>query len=102
MIKLENTEVVGLEHAIRGMRNPMNSWEKSDSIDGGRDGLKFYRKIVEQSKNVLKKDGIIAFEIGYDQAEEVESLLELNGYRDIEIKKDLAGLDRVIVARFNG
>ena len=31
MIKLENTEVVGWEHAIRGMRNPMNSWEKSDS-----------------------------------------------------------------------
>ena len=34
MIKLENTEVIGWEHAIRGMRNPMNSWEKSDSVYG--------------------------------------------------------------------
>ena len=34
MIKFENTEVLGWEHAIRGMRNPMNSWEKSDSVYG--------------------------------------------------------------------
>ena len=38
MIKLENNEVVGLEHAIRGMRNPMNSWEKSDSLFYDEDG----------------------------------------------------------------
>lgn len=87
---------------IETLMSDVKDYEPMLALDGGRDGLKFYRKIVEQSKNVLKKDGIIAFEIGYDQAEEVESLLELNGYRDIEIKKDLAGLDRVIVARFNG
>lgn len=40
MIKLENNEVVGLEHAIRGMRNPMNSWEKSDSGYCQRDLLR--------------------------------------------------------------
>ena len=41
MIKIENAEVMGWEHVIRGMRNPMNSWEKSDSgiCKGGDDGI---------------------------------------------------------------
>ena len=50
MIKIENTDVTGFEHAIRGMRNPMNSWDKSDSIYGTR-----YR--LYDGSDVFTKDG---------------------------------------------
>ena len=51
MLKLENTEVLGWEHAIRGMRNPMNSWEKSDS---GWDEI--YHTTVDKDKFLMVKD----------------------------------------------
>ena len=49
MIKIENSEVLGWEHAIRGMRNPMNSWEKSDSGYCGRDLLRDCRTCVHRN-----------------------------------------------------
>lgn len=54
MIKFENTEVMGWEHAIRGMRNPMNSWEKSDSIFGGKFSYGLFNNVsVSIGKNDL-------------------------------------------------
>ncbi|MCR5430059.1 MAG: peptide chain release factor N(5)-glutamine methyltransferase [Eubacterium sp.] len=71
------------------------------ALDGGESGLDFYKQIIEQSKEYLKTDGKIFFEIGFDQAEEVSSILKENNYHDIVVKKDLSGLDRVVIATRN-
>lgn len=69
------------------------------ALDGDTDGLKFYRIIAEKAGEFLNKDGYLFLEIGYDQGEAVKELLSLNGFNDIRILKDLAGLDRVISAK---
>ena len=70
------------------------------ALDGGEDGLYFYKVIAENAYKYLNKNGILALEIGYDQKEEVINLLELEGkYTDIYCKKDLAGNDRIIVCK---
>ena len=69
------------------------------ALDGGKDGLDFYRKIILNVRKFLKEDGVLALEIGYNQKEEVIKLLEKQNYKEIYCKKDLAGNDRVIVCR---
>ena len=69
------------------------------ALDGGESGLDFYRRIIKDSKDHLKTNGMIFFEIGFDQAEEVSKILKENDYHDIVVKKDLSGLDRVVIAR---
>lgn len=69
------------------------------ALDGGEDGLKFYKKIIKEAKKYLNKDGILAFEIGYNQKVAVEELLKENYYRNIYSKKDLAGNDRIVVGQ---
>ena len=70
------------------------------ALDGGTDGLDFYRVISNEADMFLKDNGILFLEIGYDQKEEVMKLLESqNIYKSIECKKDLSKNDRVIIAR---
>ena len=69
------------------------------ALDGGKDGLDFYRKIILNAKRYLKENGILALEIGYDQKEKVIEILEKQNYREIYCKQDLAGNDRVIISR---
>lgn len=70
------------------------------ALDGGKDGLDFYRKISEVAYKFLKPKGKIYLEIGYDQKEEVIKLLEsINKYENIVCIKDLSGNDRVVIAK---
>lgn len=69
------------------------------ALDGGEDGLKFYREIIKNAKDYLTEDGYLAFEIGYDQRESVMTLLRENGYKNVYFKKDLSGNDRVVVGQ---
>ena len=74
--------------------------EPNIALDGGEDGLYFYRIIAENAYNYLNKGGILALEIGYDQKDEVINLLKLeDNYTDIYCKKDLSGNDRIIIAK---
>lgn len=68
--------------------------EPKIALDGGEDGLKFYKIIRENVENFLEKDGTLLMEIGYDQKEEVQKLFE-----NSKCIKDLAGNDRVIIWR---
>lgn len=73
--------------------------EPSIALDGGEDGLKFYREIIKNAKEYLKEDGYLAFEIGYNQKDSVMNLLKENGYKNVYSKKDLSGNDRVVVGQ---
>lgn len=74
--------------------------EPNIALDGGEDGLDFYRVIAKNAYKYLNKDGILALEIGYDQKEELIRLLEeTEKYTDIYSKKDLGGNDRIIVCK---
>ena len=66
------------------------------ALDGKEDGLFFYRIIIEESRNYLKQNGMLYFEIGHDQGEDVKRLMEQAGFVNVIVKKDLAGLDRVV------
>ncbi len=70
------------------------------ALDGREDGLFFYRKIIAGAGKYLNRGGKLFFEIGYDQGEAVSRLLEDAGFVDIEIKKDYAGLNRVVFGTF--
>lgn len=69
------------------------------ALDGGADGLDFYRFIAENYKDYLKTDGALLFEIGETQADAVADILKSNGYSDIEIKNDIYGNARIAVCR---
>ena len=88
------------EEEIDNLMNDVKDYEPKTALSGGKSGLDFYERIVEESKNVLKKNGILAFEIGHDQGEEVSELMKVNSYKEVRIIKDLASLDRVVIGRF--
>ena len=70
------------------------------ALDGGKDGLEFYKKIIQEADSYLKENGYLCFEIGYDQRESVIHLLkQKQKYKEIYGKKDLSGNDRIIVAK---
>ena len=66
------------------------------ALDGGDDGLIFYRRIIGESGQYLKKGGVLLVEIGHDQGEEVYQIFSDNGFTDINVIKDLSGNDRVV------
>lgn len=82
---------------IEDLMEDVRNYEPRLALSGGEDGLFFYRKITEQSIKCLVPGGMLAFEIGYDQREEVSGILKNFGFSDIEVLKDLAGNDRVVV-----
>ena len=86
---------------IEKLEPEVRDYDPIMALDGDIDGLRFYRRIIKESSNYLDNNGFIAFEIGYNQGDDVKSLLEEKGYKDIHIYKDLGGLDRVIIGRNN-
>ena len=76
--------------------------EPQIALDGGYDGLDFYRKISKQAIDYLKFGSFLCFEIGYDQKEEVTEIIEnLEHYKGTYCKKDLCGNDRIIITQVN-
>ena len=86
---------------INNLMDDVKIYEPHIALDGGEDGLVFYRKIIKESKLALKDNGLLAFEIGHDQGESVKKLMEEEGFSNIRLVKDLAGLDRVLLGYFN-
>ena len=71
-------------------------FEPMEALDGGPDGLNFYRKITQEAPQYLKENGYLFFEIGYDQGAAVQQLMTTAGFSDVTVIKDLAGNDRVV------
>lgn len=68
------------------------------ALDGGNDGCQFYRRLAAEAGKYLREDGQLYLEIGYDQGKTVASLLQENGFNEIQVHQDLAGHDRVVSA----
>jgi release factor glutamine methyltransferase len=79
------------------LHTQVKDYEPYNALEGGEDGLDFYRDITEQSKDYLKSNGILAYEVGHDQAKEVSEIMKNNGYTKIYTKKDIQGIDRVVI-----
>lgn len=70
------------------------------ALDGGQDGLFFYRKIIENAHNFLEQKGYLCLEIGYDQKDGVIDIINKTGkYKEVYYKKDLAGNDRIVICK---
>ncbi|MCI7813820.1 MAG: peptide chain release factor N(5)-glutamine methyltransferase [Lachnospiraceae bacterium] len=84
---------------IDSLMEEVRDHEPRMALDGREDGLFFYREIVAKSQEHLKENGWLLFEIGCDQAEAVSGMMRQAGYEHVRVKKDLAGLDRVVMGQ---
>ena len=91
---ISTDEIARIEKQVR-------DFEPKLALDGGRDGLDFYKKIINLSKNFLNNKGRLYLEIGYDQSKDVVDLAKKEGYDNIVIIKDLSGRDRGISMKVN-
>ena len=85
---------------IKTLMKDVKDFEPTLALDGGNDGLIFYRKISTLAKKLLKKDGMLTFEIGHNQAEDVYDIMKNEGFSEIDFVKDLAGINRVIYGKY--
>ena len=88
------------EDVIPTLSEDVKEYEPIIALSGGKDGLDFYRNICIQASKVINKNGMLCFEIGYNQKESVKTIMENNHFKDVECIKDLAGFDRVLVGKY--
>ena len=81
---------------IETLEEEVKDHDPYNALDGKEDGLFFYRRIVEQSRDFLKTGGALIFEIGYDQGEDVSRMMREAHFGGVTVEKDLAGMDRVV------
>lgn len=86
---------------IDKLQNEVKLYEPHIALDGGEDGLDFYRRIIEIAPVFLQENGKLYFEVGYEQAKIVSDMMK-EKFTDIEIKKDLCGIDRVVIGKIRG
>lgn len=77
----------------------VRDYEPSLALDGGKDGLLFYRRLILLAPSLLKKGGLLAFEVGHDQADAVAKEMEQAGFVSLEKIQDLSGIFRVVCGR---
>ncbi len=81
---------------IDGLMDEVRLHEPHLALDGGEDGLDFYRKIAHEAKDYLEPEGRLFFEIGFDEGDALREILSEEGYRDIEVVRDYSGNERVV------
>lgn len=79
------------------LQTQVKDFEPTLALDGGVDGLDFYRNITREAKKYLVHGGMLAYEVGHDQAEDVTNILKEEGFKKIYTKKDLQSIDRVVI-----
>ncbi len=89
---IPTADIDGLDRAVR-------DFEPRTALDGGADGLDFYRRLAKSAPLRLKEGGRLYLECGIGQAQAIANLLAENGFCDIAVKKDLSGIERMIYAR---
>lgn len=84
---------------IKELQPEIKDWEPIEALNGGEDGLDYYRAIISKARDYLKEGGCLMFELGIDQADAVRKMAEDAGFMDISLKKDYAGIERILIAR---
>ena len=85
-----------VSRVIPGLDREVSEYEPKMALDGGEDGLLFYRRIAKEAKKVLLPGARLYLEIGYDQGESVKDIFQKEGYEEVEVFPDLAGNPRVV------
>lgn len=85
---------------IPALMPEVSQFEPMEALDGGVDGLDFYRRITGEAPKYLKENSWLLFEIGFDQGQAVQGLMRESGFTDVTVVKDLAGNDRVVKGRY--
>jgi len=85
---------------IETLEAEVRDYDPMNALDGKEDGLHFYRRIVDKAGEYLYPGGMLFFEIGHDEKDEVVTIMEEEGYREVTALKDLAGNDRVVFGTF--
>lgn len=80
---------------------PEVKFEPTTALEGGEDGLMFYRHIAKEYKKHLASGGVMAFEVGINQAEAVTQIMRENGFNDVDVRKDYCEVDRVVFGTAN-
>ena len=83
---------------MKTLQREVKDFEPASALFGGEDGLDFYRAIISDAGEYLKQHGLLSFEVGYRQANDVAQLME-NSYYDIKTVKDLSKIDRVVLGQ---
>ena len=83
---------------ISGLEKSVKDYEPTLALDGGADGLDYYRIIANNAANRLNAGGKLFLEVGIGQANAVKELLEQAGFINVEIRKDISGIERMIKA----
>lgn len=91
-----------VSRVIPGLDREVSEYEPKLALDGGKDGLVFYRRIAKEAKAVLLPGARLYLEIGYDQGESVKDIFQKEGYEAVEVFPDLAGNPRVLRGIFPG
>ncbi len=92
---IESAEILTLEPSVR-------DFEPIWALDGGADGLRFYRGILKYWRSLLKPGGYLLFEVGEGQAEAVKEMILAAGFAAVDTRKDTLGVDRVVIGRMYG
>jgi release factor glutamine methyltransferase len=79
------------------LQDEVRIYEPKSALDGGNDGLDFYREIAKNAREFLNENGIVILEIGFDQKEAVTAIFLAQGFKFDDAGKDLSGRDRVLV-----
>lgn len=83
---------------IAALQREIKDWEPITALDGGADGLDFYRRIISGADKYLKPEGALIMELGYGQAAAVTEMASHNGFLNIEVINDFAGIGRIMNA----
>lgn len=86
---------------IKFLQKEIRNWEPDLALDGGDDGMVYYRIIFTKAQDYLKKGGYVIVEIGFDQGGDVSEYAHACGFQDIMIKKDYAHFDRIVSFCYN-
>ena len=84
---------------MRKLDRSVRDFEPSWALDGGKDGLKFYKSIIKYWKSLLRPGGYLLFEVGEGQAESVKEMLLTGGFRATGSKFDTLGVERVVIGK---
>ncbi len=84
---------------INSLDSSVKDFEPIWALDGGDDGLRFYKAIIKYWKSIIRPDGFLLFEVGEGQANEVMDMLLAAGFSAAETRKDTGGVERVVIGR---